>query len=70
MEEEEEGGGVERVRKANGRWPFSGEGRGTMQHSAMEGWVEMACSMEPVWGGGVRFWGFFIGVGGGRRLTC
>ena len=39
--------GVERVMKAKGRWPLRLSGMPTTQHSAMVGWVEMACSMEP-----------------------
>lgn len=33
---------------AKGRWPLRVSGIPTTQHSAMEGWVEMACSIEPV----------------------
>ena len=40
--------GVERVTNAKGRWPLRASGMPTTQHSAMEGWEEMACSMEPV----------------------
>jgi hypothetical protein len=40
--------GVERVTKANGRWPLSASGTPTTQHSAMMGWEEMACSIEPI----------------------
>lgn len=40
--------GVERVTKANGRWPFSASGIPTTQHSAMVGWEEIACSIEPI----------------------
>ena len=32
---------------ANGRWPFRESGMPTTQHSAMEGWEEIACSIEP-----------------------
>ena len=39
---------VLRVMKAKGRWPFKASGMPTTQHSAMVGWEEMACSMEPV----------------------
>ena len=39
---------VERVTKAKGRWPFSASGMPTTQHSAMVGWDDIACSMEPV----------------------
>jgi hypothetical protein len=38
---------VERVTKANGRWPLSASGTPTTQHSAMVGWEEIACSMDP-----------------------
>lgn len=40
--------GVERVMNANGRWPFRESGMPTTQHSAMEGWEEIACSIEPI----------------------
>lgn len=43
-------GGEERVIKAKGRWPFVLSGMPTTQHSATEGWEEMACSMEPFGG--------------------
>ena len=43
--------GVERVMNAKGRWPFRASGMPTTAHSAMEGWEEMACSMEPARGG-------------------
>ena len=33
--------------KAKGRWPFRASGTPTTQHSAMVGWEEMACSMDP-----------------------
>ena len=39
--------GVERVMNAKGRWPLRASGMPTTAHSAMEGWEEMACSMEP-----------------------
>ena len=39
---------VDRVTKAKGRWPFRASGMPTTQHSAIVGWEEMACSMEPV----------------------
>jgi hypothetical protein len=40
--------GVDKVTKANGRWPLRASGMPTTQHSAIIGWEEMACSMEPV----------------------
>ena len=38
---------VERVAKAKGRWPFRASGMPTTQHSAMSGFEDMACSMDP-----------------------
>ena len=38
---------VERVIKAKGRWPLRESGMPITQHSAMEGWEEIACSIEP-----------------------
>lgn len=46
--------GFERVMKAKGRWPLRASGMPTTQHSAMVGWEEMACSMEP-WGLWISF---------------
>lgn len=62
-----EGGwvGVERVMKAKGRWPLRASGMPTTQHSAMVGWDEMACSMEPMGWSSLAFAGV-SGVGFGR----
>ena len=38
---------MESVTNAKGRWPLSASGIPTTQHSATDGWEEMACSMEP-----------------------
>ena len=38
---------MERVTNAKGRWPLRESGMPTTQHSAIVGWEEMACSIEP-----------------------
>jgi hypothetical protein len=38
---------VESVTNAKGRCPFRASGMPTTQHSAIVGWEEIACSIEP-----------------------
>jgi len=40
---------VESVMNAKGKWPLRASGMGMTQHSAIEEWVAMACSMAPVY---------------------
>lgn len=54
---------VERVTNANGRCPFRASGTPTTQHSAMVGWEEIACSIDPI------LYQNRIGKGNGGELT-